>query len=193
MNLRFLASRGRNILINPVKAWDTIYSENKSLGYVTFNFFIPLLLLVAISAFFGAMLFTHAEFSRAYAVLAGIKYFIVMTLTIYATAYFLSEITKSSGTPAYFKVSFQIVLYSVVPLLLCQILSNLFESFIFVNVLALYGLYLFWTGVEKMLDPPQPKKIMFIILTFAAFIIFYTASNRLLTILSEELYFALFV
>jgi len=78
-------------------------------------------------------------------------------------------------------------------LLLCQMLSNLFESLIFVNVLALYGLYIFWTGAEKMLDPPQPKKIMFMFLTFAAFIIFYAAVNRLLTILSEELYFALFV
>ena len=128
MNLKFLASRRRNIIINPVKAWDTIYSENKSLGYVTANFFIPLVLLVAVSAFFGAKLFTHSGFSGAYAVLAGIKYFIVMTLAIYATAYFLSEITKSSETPADFTVSFKIVLCSVVPLLLCQMLSNLFES-----------------------------------------------------------------
>jgi len=193
MNLKFLASRRRNIIINPVKAWDTIYSENKSLGYVTGNFVIPLVLLGAVSAFFGAKLFTHSGFSGAYAVLAGIKYFIVMTLAIYATAYFLSEITKSSETPADFTVSFKIVLCSVVPLLLCQMLSNLFESLIFVNVLALYGLYIFWTGAEKMLDPPQPKKIMFMFLTFAAFIIFYAAVNRLLTILSEELYFALFV
>jgi hypothetical protein len=76
------------------------------------------------------------------------------------------------------------------PLLLCQVLSLLFESFIFVNVLAFYGLYIFWTGISRFTNPPSDKKIHLLITETSIFIILFFTGNRILTFLFDKLYYA---
>lgn len=111
-------------------------------GDTCFNFNFP-----------GAFLFTNTELTNIYSLIAGIRYFIVMTIVVYGTALALREIMRSFGYRNDSGTAFKIVSVSVVPLLLCQIVSQLFESFIFVNILAFFGLYILYTGIERMISP----------------------------------------
>jgi hypothetical protein len=111
---------------------------------------------------------------------------------IYGTAFIFKEITNALDLGRDFNLSIKIIAYSSAPFLLCQIISRLFESFIFVNVLSLYGLYIFWTGVEKMINPPEQKKIPMMISVAGVFIVLIIAGNWLLTLILDKLYFAFF-
>ncbi|HNW56336.1 MAG TPA: Yip1 family protein [Bacteroidales bacterium] len=181
MNYNFFLSGIKNIFQSSDKTWETIESENRPVKFIEVHLLFPLIILVAVSATIGSMVFVNTELSPLYSVFTGIKCFCLFYLSIYFTSLVFGEITKALDLGKDFSKSFKIITYSVVPLLLCQILSRLLESLLFVNVLALYGLYIFWAGVERLLNPPEHKKTPMMIATFVSFVAVYVVSDLVLT------------
>ncbi|MBK7628526.1 MAG: YIP1 family protein [Bacteroidales bacterium] len=192
MNYKFFLSGLRNIIFSPVKAWETIDSENKSVKATRDNFLFPLIILVTISAIAGSLLFTNTELSPVYSIFTGIKWFLVFFVTIYLTSFILGEITFPLDLGKDFSVSFRLIAYSLAPFILCQILSRLFESLLFVNIIGLYGLYIFWTGAEKLLNPPQYKKMPLLIATTITLGVIYVGTSVLLSMLVDKVYYSFF-
>jgi hypothetical protein len=71
-------------------------------------------------------------------------------------------------------------------------MSRLLESLLFVNILGLYGLYVFWISTEKILSPPQYKKIPLLIAATISFVAIYILSSMVLTMLTDRVYYAFF-
>jgi len=192
MNNKFLLLGVIDIFINPVKAWETIDSENRPVNVIRNSFLFPFILLVSVSAVAGSLIYTNAELSPVYSVFVGIKCFLLFYVTVYVSAFILKEITYPLDLGKDFAISFKLIVYSIVPFLLCQILSRLFESLLFVNIIALYGLYIFWTGTERVLTPPGYKKMPMLIAATLTFVGIYIITNLLFTILIDKIYFAFF-
>lgn len=192
MNFKFLVNRLKGIILNPTDTWDVIHSENKTASYLKWNLLLPVILLTGVSAFLGSFLFINTGLSEIYSILSGVRYLVLFYVVIYATAFVLAETIKAIDTGRDFSISFEIIAYSAVPFLICQIVSRLFESFIFINVLALYGLYIFWTGIGKMINPPENKKIKLMIAAVLAFIVSLYVGDWILTRVVDKLYFAVF-
>lgn len=192
MDFKFLTHTVKNIILNPLKEWEVIFFENKSAALFSRSLFIPLLILVSVSAFLGEFLFANTELSDAYSVIIGIKYFIMLFLVVYGAAFILKNITGYLGLGRDFGITFKLVVCSVVPLLLCQIISQLFESFIFVNILSFFGIYILYEGIEKMLEPPDSKKLTLMIAATVSFIALFILVNWVLNMLTDKLYFSLF-
>lgn len=192
MDYKFLYHRIKYIILDPVKAWDEIHSDNRPIKDVRNSFFFPLITLVAIAAFIGSVIFANTGLSVIYSILVGIKYFLLLCLVIYATAFIFREITYAMDMSRDFTISFKMIVYSIAPFLICQMVSRIFESFIFINILALYGLYIFWIGAEKMLNPPEHKKMPMLIAATLTMIGLYIAANFFLTMIIEKFYFAIF-
>jgi hypothetical protein len=91
-----------------------------------------------------------------------------------------------------FVVSFKLAVYSLSPLFLSLAISRLFESLLFINILSLYGLYIFWIGMEKMINPPEHKKLPMVIATLISMLIIFGILQIALSKLTETLYFAFF-
>jgi len=192
MNFRFLYQRLTYIIINPERAWTIIKSENRPVGEVRSSYFFPLITLIAISGFLGSLFFTHTDLNIAYPILQGIKYFILLYIAINLSTVILSEICHALDLERNFSTSFKLINYSLAPFLVTQIISRIFESLIFVNILSIYGLYIFWLGVEKMLDPPDHKKLPLVIATTITLIIIYVVLDKLLRELTGSVYFNIF-
>jgi len=192
MDFNFLSHTVRSIILNPVKEWDVIHAENRSASFFSRSLFLPLLILASVSTFLGAFLFTNTELGDAYSVLMGFEYLAIICLVTYGTAFIFKEITNFFGLGRDFSISFKIIVCSVIPFLLCQILSQLLESFIFVNILSFFGLYILWTGIEKMLDPPEGKKLTLMVGATLTFIALFLLVTTILSILIDKLYFSLF-
>jgi hypothetical protein len=192
MDFKFLADSIRNVTVDPIKAWDTIHSENHEAKFIKINLILPLTILAAVSAFLGSYFFINTGLTNLYSVLAGIKYLILYYLVIYCTALIITEIAKVMNLGTDLNLSLKLVAYSSIPFLICQILSRVFESFIFINVLALYGLYVFWVGMEEMIDPAEHKKIPFMIAAAVTFIALFYSADWILSAIIDKLYFAFF-
>jgi hypothetical protein len=192
MDYKFLYHNLIKIIFTPGKAWDLITEENKPAGYLRNNFLFPLIIIVSISAFLGSIIFTNKALPPVYSIMSGFKYLLLYLFVVYSSAAILGEITKPLDLGKDFTVSFRLIVYSLAPLFICQIASQLFESLIFANVLSLYGMYIFWAGAEKMLNPPDYKKMPLLIAIFVVTTGFFFAGNLVLTALTDRIYFSFF-
>lgn len=181
-----------NIIFNPVRFWERIQSEHVTTRFIRNSYFIPVALLVSVSAFFGSLLYANSELSPVYSVLISIKCFLVIFIAVFATSYLLGEITNPLDLGRDFNISFRLVAFSIAPFMICQIMSRIFESLLFVNVLGLYGLYIFWIGAERMLKPPQYKKMPLLIAVAITFAVIYISTESLFNMLTDRFFYSFF-
>jgi hypothetical protein len=192
MDFRFLYHRTKYFIINPGKAWDVVHRENRPMQFVRGSFFLPLSILVAISAFLGSALFINTTLKPMYSVLAAVNTFLFLYLGIHGSAFVVKEIMRAMDLGHDFLVAFKLVAYSMAPIFLSLTISRLFESLLFINILGLYGLYIFWIGMEVMVNPPDHKKLPMIIATVVSMLIIFLLLQVILSKLTETLYFGIF-
>ena len=192
MDFRFLYHRTKYFIINPGKAWDVVHRENRPMQFVRGSFFLPLIILVTISAFMDSMFFINTTLKPMYSVLAAVNTFLFLYLGVYASAFALREIMRAMDLCHDFLVAFKLVAYSMAPIFLSLTVSRLFESLLFINVLGLYGLYIFWIGMEVMVNPPDHKKLPMIIATVVSMLIIFFLLLAILSKLTEAVYFSIF-
>jgi hypothetical protein len=192
MSNKLLLFTVKNLITNPGQAWETIDTENKPVNQVSNGILFLLSLLVSVSAFLGSLLYTNTGLSPVYSIFTGIECFILFYISVYAATYILNEISHFMDFGRNWPVSFNLITYSIVPFMLCQIISRLFESLLFVNVLSLYGLYIFWIGAVRMLTPPAHKKLPLLIGMFVSFVGIFIITDYLFTKLFDKIFYTFF-
>jgi len=192
MDFRFLYHRTKYFIINPGKAWEVVHREERPMRFVRDSFFLPLIILVSISAFLGSMFFINTTLKPMYSVLAAVTTFFFLYIGVYASAFLVREIMRALDLGHDFLVAFKLVAYSMAPIFLSLTVSRLFESLLFINVLGLYGLYIFWIGMETMVSPPDHKKLPMIIATVVSMLIIFLLLQVILAKLTETVYFTFF-
>lgn len=189
MDFKFLTRSIKEIIFDPVKAWVTIYSESRSLSYLNLYLFLPLIIIISVSAFLGSLLFVNTGLMKTFSILAGIKYFLLYLVVIYGTSFLVTRAAGAIKIGLNFNFAFKLVLFSSVPFLLCQAVARLFESFIFINILAFYGLYIMWTGTEKLLNPPENKKLHLLIASTLIFLLTFFVADWFLNRVFDKLFY----
>lgn len=192
MDYKFLLQKFIQFLFNPAKAWDSISSENRPLKDSRNSFLLPLTSLVAVSAMAGSYFLANKQLSFIYSLLEGLKYFILLLAVAYSSAVVLKEMTYALDLGRDFSVAFKLIVYSLTPLYVCLVVSCLFESMVFVDILALYGLFIFWEGAIKMLNPPEYKKMPLLIATTITITGLYIAFSVVLNLVIDRVYYAFF-
>jgi hypothetical protein len=109
MDFKFLHRRIKYVILDPVKAWDAIHSENRPIKDVRGSFFFPLIILVALAAFAGSIIFDNSGLSIEYSILAGVKYFLLYYFVIYASALILRELSYAMDLGRNFTTSFKLI------------------------------------------------------------------------------------
>jgi hypothetical protein len=192
MDFRFLNHRIRYIILNPTTAWDVIYKENRPIKYVRGSFFLPMIILVGICSFLGSLLFINTTLKPMYSILLSFQTILLLYIGAYASSFIVKEITKALDLGKDFLVSFKLVVYSMTPLFICLSISKLFESLLFVNLLGFYGFYIFWIGMEKMINPPEHKKMPMLIATGVTMAIIFGVFQFFFSRVMERIYFSFF-
>lgn len=192
MDFRFLMTGIKNILINPSEYWLTIHSENVSGKILRNSILLPLALLVSVAAIAGSLFLINTELPFLYSLFLGIRKFLVILTATYLSSLLLREITYPLDLGRSFTIAFRLIVYSLVPFLVCQVVSSLFESLLFINITGLYGLYIFWSGAEVILKPPQHKRIPLLVAATVVFAGIYVTSGIFLTLLTDRIFYSFF-
>lgn len=189
MDYKFLITRVPFIIFHPVKAWDKISAETSEIKYLRNNYLFPLIVIVALASFFGSLFITNSHLPVTYSLFEFLKFIILSLFVVFLSSLTLKEMTYALDLGRNFNVSFTIIVYSLTPLFLCLIISQIFDSLVFMDILALYGLYIFWTGSEKLLTPAEHKKMPMTIATAVVVIGYYIAAAWFLNQLSDRIYY----
>ncbi len=191
MDFRFLYHRIRYIILNPSKAWEFIHKENRPVKDVRNSFLLPVILLITICAFLGSLIFINSTLSPVYSLLIALKVLLLNLIVVYLSAIILSEITKALDLGKNFLTSYKLIVYSLTPYLICQMVSQLFDSLIFINILSIYGLYIFLSGADRMLNPQEHKRMPLLIAIAIIVTVFYIAFSIFLSSVVDRIYFSL--
>jgi hypothetical protein len=180
------------IIIPQRKVWNSITFEDRTLRHIRNSVLFPMVILVAICSFLGSILFANVTLQPVYSVFVALKYFLLDLIVVYISALVFREIAKALDLAADFSHSFKIIVYALVPFFICQMVSLLFESLAFVNILSLYGLRILWSGSEITLEPPNHKKMPLLIATLVVIAEFYIGGSIAITAIIDRIYFGFF-
>lgn len=189
MDYKFLLRRLALIIFRPAKAWEEISQADEPVKLTRNYFLLPYAILAAIAAFLGSMLFTDTQLTINFSVLVGIRSFILPFAVAYTGAVIIKEMTYPLDLGRSYRIAFRLITYSLIPFFFCLIISSILESLIFVDILGLYGLYIFWTGAEKMLAPQDHKKIPLVIASAIVVITLWAGFGWFLTQVIERIYY----
>jgi hypothetical protein len=110
---------------------------------------VPILLSVALAVFIG-------EFSRSnhlyagFALLKSLREIILFTSYYFISVFFTNELMKIFGAEKNKQVARKLVVFSLIPFLLVSIITGLFPFLYVLDVLVLYGFYIFWLGAGEL-------------------------------------------
>jgi len=190
IDFQMLRDRARYILIHPVKAWEAISKENRSVRTVQSSFLIPILVLISLSAFAGSLIYNPAGLSILFPVLRALKQFICFYLTVLLSAWVINELSITFIKNKNYSFNFKLVTYSLTPLYITVLITRFLPDLALINILSLYGAYILYTGLKTIENTTGQSLLRYFIVALLTIIIFYLAISWISRSLLEGIYFA---
>ncbi len=184
VSIKRIGNKIKGILIRPASFWKAERIEPTGTPQLYSGYFFPLLLMAGAAEFTGQLL-KGSGFFLMYPLMRGMRE-IILFLLVYLVGVFLSNqlIKAFSGRKDLFAVR-RLVAFSLVPMLLVSIVTNLFPFLYVLEILGFYSFFVFMAGADELLDFPENKKGRYILVTlFSNFFIFSFLSillSRLVT------------
>ncbi len=161
MNINFILNRAKNIIISPVKEWQIIKEENIENDRLITNYAIPFVILSSISILISNI--NTVGFSKA--ILNASVSFVLIIVSLYLSAMILNEIAPFFNTKKNINAVYKLVVYSSTPSFIISIIVNLDYKFMLFSLLSLYSVYLYWTGIQPLLETPEKNKVHYIVVS----------------------------
>jgi len=191
IDLRMLRDRARYIIIHPVKAWETIRKENRSVRKVQSSFLTPILVVISLSAFAGSLIYNPTGLSILFPVIRALKQFICFYLTVFLASWVLNELSVAFRTNKDYTLNFKLVTYSLTPLFITVLITRFLPDLALINILSLYGAYILYTGLKTIENITGQSLLRYFIVALLTIIIFYLTISWMSRSLLEGMYFAL--
>lgn len=165
------------VLFNPKSYWDDVRKgEGIPREKVRRNFQIGLL------AVFIAVLLGKIIFDSTYGVLwadsfvLAIRQVVFVGLVYYTSLFWIYEIARLLKLNPEFKMARAVAVFSMVPVVVAIIVTNLLPFLEFMGILSLYSFVLIFFGVKSLFAVPKEKivvlfSILFLTLLFNAWIV----------------------
>lgn len=154
----------KDVILNPKSFWTSLKEDEKTLKKPMVEFFIPLLVIVAVAVFLGEF-FRSSHFYMGYAALKALREVVLFVLQYYIAVFFTNELLKTFGGEKDIHLSRNLILFSMTPFLLVSVVTGLFQFLYVVDILGVYGFYLFWLGAKELVVLPEQKKGSYILIT----------------------------
>jgi Yip1-like protein len=172
MNLNYIYNRTKDISINPEIEWNKITTEINNL------ILIPYSLLLAIGAIIGSIVFNINNLGSGInlsTLIIGINAFLLCYLGTYISAFVFNELLKNFSEEKNFKRSLSIITNTLIPYYYFVFLAYIIPQLnVLFSVLGIYSAYIFWVGIQNLIQIKTEKKIGFLILsTMIGMIIFF--------------------
>jgi Yip1 domain len=187
-----VALRAHSIMIDPPTEWAKIDNEPGDVVQLLTSYVAPLAAIPALSSFVGACLVgvvvpgvgtVRASVLQGF--LGAAFGFVTACLTVLLLALVINLVAPVFGSRRSFEHAFKLIVYSYTPFWLAGIFL-LAPGLRFLVVLSLYGVYLLWKGLPRLLGTPRSK-----IAGFAAAIIGCAGALTLILTAAEHAMFGL--
>lgn len=174
----------KEVIFEPVKFWEQ-QKEGKNEDRQTFTgYFLPLLVLVFLVVFTSELI-RGSRFYLTFPLMKATREVLLFLLQYIISVFLTNELIKAFGGKKNIFIARKLVVYSLTPFLMVSIITGMFPFLYVMDVLGLYGIYIFWMGARTLLEFPERKQTSYILVTtMANFFVFSFLSiflSKLLT------------
>jgi hypothetical protein len=183
MNTTLLINRIKNILLTPAKEWDSIASESATIQDLFKNYIAPLALIGPVANFLGTLMFGVSILHRgpsffSLLVIAVISYGLNL-VAVFLTSMVINELAPHfSGTKNPVQ-ALKAIAYSSTPGWLAGIFLLIPFLGIFSALAGIYGLYLLYLGLPKLMKVPDEKAIIYTVIVVVIAIVLFIITGLL--------------
>lgn len=164
-----MIARIKNIIVNPKSEWDVIKAEDTNYQSVIMKFLLPLVVLAAVTQIIGLYLWGY--FSTGYVISESIKDIVWQIVALAISAVVINELARTFSSKKNLDNATKLVVYASTPGLVAAIVANLSVYLAWILLFGLYGIYLYWVGVSKMMETPEGKRAGYAIASIVVIII----------------------
>jgi len=185
MNLEKLYNRSLSLLSSPVKEWEMIREENKSVRDIKRSVLFPYGILISVFTFFGTLFsYLHSPaFTSFYLLILALIEFIVIYLHTVFSAWILYKLAANMDETNTKRKVFTLVNYSYIPFYLLLAITKLLPPLMLIIVGSAYSIYIFWRGLPIMLNIPKERKKQFVIISVILSVTVFIILSQILTLL----------
>lgn len=161
MNIQSTVDRVKGILLEPRTEWDKIKTEAASNKELILFYVLPFAAIAAAISLIAIWLNTYLGFALAlrFAVLK----LITPIMSVIVAAVVINELAETFDSTKDLNSAFKLVVYSYTPYLVVEVIVSISWTLEFLSFLGLYGIYLLWVGLPKMMETPEDRRLVYII------------------------------
>lgn len=167
INFNQLFNTIKKVIVEPRIFWEEQKVGKEVNKHLFTVYFLPLLIVVFLAVFTSELLRGY-RFYLDFPLLKAGREVILFLLQYLFSVLLTNELIKAFGGKKNFFIARKLVVFSLTPFLLVAIVTGLFPFLYVLDVLSLYGFYVFWTGVNALLVFPERKRTSYILVTIMA-------------------------
>lgn len=182
-----LIERAKNIIISPAKEWDVVSSEQPNTSGIMTGYVLPLAGAAAVAAFIGyGLIGFNVGFGIRlkgfdWGIYQAVVVLISAFLSVFICAFVIDALAPSFGSEKNMGRAVQLVSYSFTPAWIGGLLAILPSLSIVGSLAGLYGLYLLYVGLPKLMKTPADKQAGYFVVSLVVIIVVFIVIGLLMS------------
>jgi hypothetical protein len=165
-----LVTRAKNMILTPTTEWPLVAAEPVSVSGLYQGYIVPLSAIPPVATFIGRLLFLpHVSFGGA--LIGAIVAYILGLVAVYILAYIAAKLAPMFGAADNFDAGLKFVAYGSTAAWVGGIFHIVPALGVLSLLAAIYGIYLFYTGVAPVMNVSTDKVIGYLIAWIVAVIV----------------------
>lgn len=164
-----LVARIQGILLRPAQTWDIISAEPASIQSIFMGYVVPLAAIGPVCHAIGSSLVGVGMFGVSYhvpwlwSILGAVAGYILSLVMVYVMAFIVDALAPNFGGQKDMVRAFKLVAYSGTATYVAGIVGLVPMLGIVVLAAALYGIYIFYLGLPKLMRNPADKSVIYMV------------------------------
>ena len=164
-----IISRVKGILLTPETEWPVIEQEPGTPAYLFSNYVVYLAAIPAIAGFIGASIFGVSVPSIGIirvplfaGLLAAVIGYVLSFAVVYVVAILVDQFAPRFGGIKDFANALKVTVYSFTPYWVAGVFQLIAGLRFVGHVVALFGIYLLWLGLPRLMKVPAEKALTYV-------------------------------
>lgn len=164
-----LIARAKNMILTPTTEWPLVAAEPVTVNRLYQSYIIPLAAIPPVATFIGRLLFLHVSFGGA--LISAIVAYLLSLAAVYVLAFIAAKLAPMFGAADNFDAGLKFAAYGSTAAWVGGVFHIVPALGVIGLLFAVYGIYIFYTGVAPVMGVPGDKAVGYMIAWIVAVIV----------------------
>lgn len=166
-----IVTRAKNMIMSPAAEWPTVAAEPSSVASLYQGYIAPLSAIPPLATLIGTIIFYHFGFGGA--LLLAIVSYVLGLIGVYVIGFIAAKLAPMFGGTDNMEAGLKLVAYGSTAAWVGGVFHIIPAIGFLSAVAAIYGIYLYYTGIAPVMNVPTGKVIGYLIALIVAVIIVF--------------------